>query len=50
MIAATFAEPLRVPPLWLIVVIPLLAASVNLFGGRRLGRWAGWFRFKHVIM
>ena len=28
--------------LWLIPLVPLAAAAVNLFVGRRLGRWAGW--------
>ena len=28
--------------LWLIPLVPLAAAAVNLFVGRRLGRWSGW--------
>jgi NADH-quinone oxidoreductase subunit L len=28
--------------LWLIPALPLATAVVNLFWGRRLGRWAGW--------
>jgi NADH-quinone oxidoreductase subunit L len=42
MIATTFSELPSVPPLWLIPLIPLLGAAINLFTGRRLGRWAGW--------
>ena len=28
--------------LWLIPAVPLAVAFVNLFVGRRLGRWSGW--------
>jgi NADH-quinone oxidoreductase subunit L len=28
--------------LWLAPVVPLAASAINLFAGRRLGRWAGW--------
>jgi NADH-quinone oxidoreductase subunit L len=33
--------PLRVDPLWLVPAVPLAAAVVNLFAGRRLGKLAG---------
>jgi NADH-quinone oxidoreductase subunit L len=42
MIAPVFSESPSVPPLWLIPLFPLLGAGINLFAGRRLGRWAGW--------
>jgi NADH-quinone oxidoreductase subunit L len=32
----------RIEWLWLVPAIPLLAAAVNLFAGRRLGKLAGW--------
>ena len=28
--------------LWVIPALPLATAVINLFVGRRLGRWAGW--------
>jgi NADH-quinone oxidoreductase subunit L len=42
MILPVFARSPTVPPLWLIPLFPLLGAGINLFVGRRLGRWAGW--------
>ena len=39
---AVFAKSPTVPPLWLIPLFPLVGAGINLFAGRRLGRWAGW--------
>jgi NADH-quinone oxidoreductase subunit L len=44
----TAAAPVVVPPaldrslLWIVPAIPLVAAAINLFLGKRLGRWAGW--------
>ena len=35
--------------LWLIPAIPLAVAAVNLFVGRRLGRWAGWLAVLAVL-
>ena len=39
---AVFAKSPTVPPLWLIPLFPLVGAGINLFAGRRLGRWEGW--------
>ncbi len=35
--------------LWLIPALPLATATINLFWGRRLGRWAGWLASASVI-
>src|SRR5213594_1859481 len=35
--------------LWLIPALPLAAAGINLFWGRRLGRYAGWLASGAVI-
>ncbi|MEO8475620.1 MAG: NADH-quinone oxidoreductase subunit L [Actinomycetota bacterium] len=35
--------------LWLIPAIPLAVAGVNLFAGRKLGRWAGWLAVLAVL-
>ena len=36
--------------LWLIPALPLATAVVNLFWGRRLGRWAGWLASASVAL
>ena len=36
--------------LWVIPALPLAAAVINLFVGRRLGRWAGWLASASVIV
>ena len=36
--------------LWLIPAFPLATAVVNLFWGRRLGRWAGWLASASVAL
>src|SRR2546427_5071512 len=36
--------------LWLIPALPLATAAINLFWGRRLGRWAGWLASASVIV
>ena len=42
MIATSYTNSLGSMLVWLIPTLPLAAAVVNLFLGRRLGRWAGW--------
>jgi len=41
-IATSYTNSLGSMLVWLIPTLPLAAAVVNLFLGRRLGRWAGW--------
>ena len=36
--------------LWLIPAIPLAMAAINLFAGRKLGKWAGWLAVLAVLM
>ena len=36
--------------LWVIPALPLATAVINLFVGRRLGRWAGWLASASVIV
>src|SRR6476619_2227283 len=36
--------------IWLIPALPLATAVVNLFWGRRLGRWAGWLASASVAL
>jgi len=42
MMAFFASDPLARKLIWLIPAIPLFGAAVNLFVGRRLGRWGGW--------
>jgi len=42
MIATSYTNSLGSMVVWLIPTLPLAAAVVNLFLGRRLGRWSGW--------
>ncbi len=42
MTALSYPETASLTPLWLVLAIPLVGAAVDLFLGRRLGRWAGW--------
>jgi NADH:ubiquinone oxidoreductase subunit 5 (subunit L)/multisubunit Na+/H+ antiporter MnhA subunit len=41
-IALSYPEPGSLAPLWVVLAMPSIAAALNLFIGRRLGRWAGW--------
>src|SRR5262249_14173796 len=36
--------------LWLVPALPLLGAAINLFWGRRLGRYAGWLGSATVVV
>jgi NADH-quinone oxidoreductase subunit L len=40
--ALSYPEPGSLAPLWVVLAMPSIAAALNLFIGRRLGRWAGW--------
>ncbi|HEV3399410.1 MAG TPA: NADH-quinone oxidoreductase subunit L, partial [Actinomycetes bacterium] len=40
----------RIEWLWLVPALPLAAAAVNLFAGRRLGQLAGWIASAAVAL